>query len=74
METLLLKRTVLLSFADVVKQKGYLVGMVLSYAFYKTVEYLAITDKQVQVYYLHSGLFVLQIVIILVVFKSFSSR
>jgi len=41
-ETLVLKKTALLSFADVVKQKGYLLGMVLSYGFYKLLDYVAI--------------------------------
>lgn len=73
-ETLALKRTVLLSFADVVKQKGYLAGMVLSYVFYKSIEYFGILDKQSQVYYLHMGLFGVQIVIIYCVFKAFRHR
>lgn len=71
METLLLKRTTLLSFADVLKQKGYLVGMVLSYVFYKALEFLGTSDKHVQVYYLHVSLLVLQIVILFLVFKAF---
>ena len=74
METLALKRTKLLSFADVLKQKGYLIGMVLSYVFYKSVEYMGISDKQEQVYYLHFGLLLLQIAIIGLVFKSFRVR
>lgn len=73
-ETLALKRTILLSFADVVKQKGYLVGMVLSYFFYKIIEFFGIVDKQSQVYCLHVGLLGVQIVIILLVFKAFRSR
>lgn len=73
-ETLVLKRTVLLSFADVLKQKGYLIGMVLSYLFYKSIEWAGIMDKQEQVYALHGGLLVIQIVIIVLVFKAFRSR
>lgn len=73
-ETLALKRTVLLSFADVVKQKGYLAGMVLSYVFYKSIEYFGVLDKQSQVYCLHIGLLAVQIVIIYCVFKAFRSR
>lgn len=73
-ETLVLKRATLLSFADVMKQKGYLVGMVLSYLFYKVLEYAGIGEKQVQVYYLHGGLVLLQIVIILFVLRAFRSR
>jgi len=70
----LLKKTALLSFADILKQKGYLLGMVLSYAFYKTVEFFDILDKQTQVYILHGGLFLLQIVILLFVFQTFNRR
>jgi len=73
-ETLALKRTILLSFADVLKQKGYLIGMVLSYLFYKGIEWCGISDKQEQVYALHVGLLVIQIVIIFLVFKAFRPR
>jgi len=73
-ETLALKRTVLLSFADVVKQQGYLAGMVISYLFYKTVEFFGIDNKENQVYFLHIGLLIVQIVIIYCVFKAFRSR
>ncbi|KFL35117.1 MULTISPECIES: hypothetical protein [unclassified Sulfurospirillum] len=73
-ETLALKRTILLSFADVLKQKGYLIGMVLSYLFYKSIEWYGISDKQEQVYALHVGLLFIQIVIIFLVFKAFRPR
>ncbi len=71
METIALDRTALISMADIIKQKGYLVGLVLSYVFYKILEYLDIFDKQVQVYDLHIGLLVLETVIITTIFKSF---
>ena len=74
METLALKRTLLLSFADVIKQKGYLVGMVISYLFYKVVEFFGIVNKETQVYYLHALLLVVQIVILWYVFRSFRTR
>lgn len=73
METLVLKRATLLSFADVLKQKGYLIGMVLSYGFYKALEWWGISDKQEQVYGLHFSLLILQSVILLLVFKTFHS-
>jgi len=57
METITLKKTQLLSFADVAKQKGYLFGMIISYLFYKFLEYLNIVDKKIQVYDLHVGLY-----------------
>ena len=71
METIALKKTAILSFADMAKQKGYLLGMVISYCFYKLLEYLHVSDKKVQVYDLHVGLFILQIMIIIFVFRSF---
>jgi hypothetical protein len=74
METLALKRTLLLSFADVIKQKGYLAGMVISYFFYKVVEFFGIVNKETQVYYLHALLLVVQIVILWYVFRSFRTR
>ena len=73
-ETLMLKKTALLSFADVMKQKGYLIGMVISYFFYKGLERFGIEDKQTQVYDLHALLLLLQLVIIFLVFKAFRSR
>ena len=73
-ETLLLKKTALLSLADILKQKGYLFGMVLSYGLYTVLAYYGIDAKQLQVYYLHILLFLLQIVIIFTVFKAFSSK
>lgn len=73
-ETLILKRTTLLSLADVMKQKGYLLGMVWSYLFYKGLESMGITDKQIQVYDLHMLLLLQQIAIIVLVFKSFKGR
>jgi len=74
METLLLKKTALLSFADILKQKGYLLGMILSYLFYKIVEFYGVLDKEMQVYILHVGLLLLQVVIVLVVFRAFTRR
>lgn len=71
METIALKKTTALSFTDVAKQKGYLFGMIISYAFYKLLDFLHVSDKKVQVYDLHVGLFILQIVIIYFVFKAF---
>jgi hypothetical protein len=71
METLVLKRAILLGFADVLKQKGYLLGLVISYVFYKVAEFFGITSKQEQVYDLHFGLLLLQIFILLLVLKTF---
>jgi hypothetical protein len=73
METIALKKTAILSFVDAMKQKGYLLGMVVSYGFYKLLEYLHVSDKKEQVYDLHVGLFVLQILILYFVFRAFKS-
>jgi len=74
METIALKRTEFISFADVMKQKGYLVGLVLSYLFYKLLDYIGVKDKQIQVYDLHIGLLALEVVIILMIFRSFRKK
>jgi len=74
METITLKRAVLLSFVDVMKQKGYLLGLVISYIFYKILDYMGVSDKQTQVYDLHYILLVLEIVIIFLVYNSFKKR
>jgi len=74
METIALKKTKIISMADVIKQKGYLVGLVLSYLFYKVLEWIDIDDKQVQVYDLHIALLALEIVIIFVIFRSFPKK
>ncbi len=71
METIALKKTAALSFTDVAKQKGYLLGLVISYLFYKLLDYYHVGDKQVQVYDLHCGLFVLQLAIIYFILKAF---
>ncbi|MFK5880978.1 MAG: hypothetical protein QM482_02085 [Sulfurospirillum sp.] len=73
METIALKKTILISAADVVKQKGYLTGLVFSYLFYKILDYIGVSDKQIQVYDLHIGLLLLEIVIIFTIFRSFKS-
>lgn len=63
-ETLLLGRKLLLRSADVAKQKGYIVGLIFSFVYFKGIEYI-VSDKIWQVYYLHIFLLVLQVVIIL---------
>ncbi len=74
METIALKKTILLSFADVAKQKGYLLGLVISYIFYKILEYFGIMQKQIQVYDLYIVALGLQLVILYLVVSSFKKR
>jgi hypothetical protein len=71
-ETLFLRRAKILEFVDVAKQKGYLVGLLLSYLFYEFLEqFYAIEEKQTQVYLLHFLLLLSQLLIIFYLFKSF---
>ena len=71
-ETLLLKTDQLLTKLDTAKQLGYLLGMGLSYLFYKILIYYSITDSQTQVYYLHFILVAIEVVVISLIFKSFT--
>ena len=70
-ETIFLYRSKLLSLLDMAKQKGYLIGLLASYIFYKSLEFINITDKQTQVYYIHILLLFLQIIVITLIIKSF---
>jgi putative membrane protein len=70
-ETLLLRTDSLLTKVDTTKQLGYLIGMGTSYLFYKLLETQGITQNQEQVYQLHFMLFVVEIIVIALIFKSF---
>ena len=70
-ETLLLKTDILLTKLDTVKQIGYLSGMGLAYLFYKTLTYYGIEDNQTQVYDLHYLLIAVELVVIVLIIKSF---
>lgn len=71
-ETLFLKKTKPIELVDVAKQKGYLVGMMLSYFFYLFLEKVfEISDKQVQVYNIHFMLILVEILIIYYLLHSF---
>jgi hypothetical protein len=74
-ETLFLKKTRVLSFLDVNKQKGYLGGMIISYLFYKGIEYFfSISSNQDQVYSIHFILLFIQITIVSYLIKSFKKN
>ncbi len=73
-ETVALRRSKLMGFIDVAKQKGYLVGMVLAYGFYKALEWQGIEDKQMQVHVLHFGLFALQCLILFLIIRAFTCK
>jgi predicted MFS family arabinose efflux permease len=70
-ETLLLKDDETLTRLDTVKQLGYLIGMGISYLFYKVLEYYAITDNKDKVYDLHYLLIAVEVVIIVLLVRSF---
>lgn len=74
-ETLFLKRAKALELVDVAKQKGYLLGMFLSYIFYQIIEiFFNMSDKQEQVYAMHFLLLLSQFVIIYYLLKSFKVK
>ena len=71
-ETIFLKKSSLLTFVDVVKQKGYLFGMLLSYLFYKLLENLYhVNDKNLQIYGMNIVLFMVELAIIFFLIRSF---
>jgi putative membrane protein len=71
-ETVLLRRAKILTFLDVAKQKGYLIGMGVSYIFYKILEnYALITSNQDKVYNMHFLLLAIELLTIYYLLKSF---
>ena len=73
-ETLLLKTDTLLTKLDTAKQLGYLLGMGISYLFYKVLNANNITDNQTQVYALHFLLLTVEVIVILLILKSFRTQ
>jgi len=73
-ETLALDDDELLRRVDTAKQIGYLLGMALSWSFYKILELRGITDAQAKVYDLHWLLLLVEIVILAFLIKSFTRR
>ena len=71
-ETLVLKEDDILTRVDTAKQIGYLVGMAISYGFYKLLEYAwQVNDQQEQVYKLHFILFAVEVIVITFLVKAF---
>ena len=70
-ETLLLHTDTLLTKLDTAKQLGYLLGMGISYIFYKIMKTYGIESNQAQVYDLHFLLIAIEVVVIMLIFKSF---
>ena len=74
-ETLVFKEDHVLTKIDMAKQIGYLVGMAVSYAFYKAVEYFELlSDKQEQVYYIHFLLVAIELIVITLLCKAFNDK
>jgi len=70
-ETLLLKTDELLTQLDTAKQLGYLLGMGVSYIFYKVVKAYGMVSNQEQVYDLHFLLLGIEVIVIILIVKSF---
>ena len=71
-ETLFIKRKNLLSKLDIFKQSGYLVGLGLSWVFYKVLELgLSIEVNDDKVYYMHFLLLIIEVVILVTLNKAF---
>lgn len=74
-ETILLKKSQILTFVDVAKQKGYLLGMFISFIYYKGLEYFYdISSNYEKVYSLHFILVFLELLIIYLLIKSFNKK
>ena len=57
---------------DVAKQIGYLVGLAISFAFYKIAEYFQwLSNKEDQVYYIHFVLIAIELMVIYFLIKAF---
>lgn len=70
-ETLLLQTDTLLTKLDTAKQLGYLFGMGISYVIYKLFTRYGIETPQEQVYVLHFLLIAIEVLVIVLIFKSF---
>ncbi|UFS62679.1 hypothetical protein LOH54_00790 [Sulfurimonas sp. HSL-3221] len=71
-ETILIEKAKALTYLDVYKQAGYLAGMLVSFLFYKTLEYTAgIDESRIQVYLVHYVLLVAEIVVIYYLYRAF---
>jgi len=74
-ETVLIKRSQLLTFLDVAKQKGYLLGMIIAFFFYKALEYFFnLSDKNIQVYNLHFLLLAVEVLTIFYLYRAFKTK
>jgi putative membrane protein len=68
-ETLFIKKKFLLSKLDIYKQSGYLVGLLVSWIFYEIFDF---NNNEEKVFYLHYLLFIVEIMILVLLKKSFT--
>lgn len=73
-ETHFARHARIMGWIDIVKQQGYLTGLLLSYIFYKLIEYYGITNAHRQVYWLHLPLFFLEIMVVVFLMRGFKER
>ena len=74
-ETLVAKEKKFIAKIDVLKQVGYLVGLSISYVFYKGIEYFYCIKAGVyQIEILHYPLIILQVIILLLLINSFKKE
>ncbi len=70
-ETHFARHSRIMGWIDIAKQQGYLAGLLLSYGFYKGLEFYGITHAITQVYWLHFLLLPLETVIIVLLMRAF---
>lgn len=73
-ETHFARHARIMGWIDVVKQQGYLAGLLLSYAFYKLIDYYGISEAHTQVYYLHFPLFLIEMMVIVLLVRGFRKQ
>jgi len=73
-ETVVLRHIKLYSFADMLRQAGYLAGLGAAFVAYESCELVGVLDKVAQVYYLHYMLVVVQFITIVCLVFSFSRK
>lgn len=72
-ETHFARKARIMGWIDIAKQQGYLGGLLLSYLFYKLLESVNIFSPSSQVYWLHIGLFPLEIFVIIFLVIAFKT-
>jgi hypothetical protein len=72
-ETHFARKARIMGWIDIAKQQGYLGGLLVSYGFYKVLEANNIVCPADQVYWLHTALFPIELIIIVFLVRSFVS-